>query len=129
MQVDRQIAPDPRAVEDLSAVIEKLDETPNNVPQILKAVTLMGELGMASEQFDMLSKLSDLVMLGTEQWKEYFNIYLSTFTLSMDTVTDALERFHRAELDYQGDLHRDSLIRLIHPMSTHCISSRVLVQT
>jgi hypothetical protein len=51
------------AVDQLSELLAQLDETPDNVPRLLLAVDLMGELGLATEQLDTLDKLSGLVML------------------------------------------------------------------
>lgn len=51
------------AVDQLSELLAQLDETPDNVPRLLLAVDLMGDLGLAAEQLDTLDKLSGLVML------------------------------------------------------------------
>lgn len=64
MDVDAPVqAPNPEEVEQLSELLVQLEETPENVQLLNKAAELMGSLGLATEQLDILDRLSELVML------------------------------------------------------------------
>lgn len=105
-------------IEQLSQILVELEEAPDNVPHRLKAIDLMANLDLASEQLDSLEKLSDLIMLNegkpskekliVAQWNTYFDLQDEVTTL--DGLADMLEKYDRAEQDYQGEPCQNELI-------------------
>ncbi|ORX37192.1 hypothetical protein BD324DRAFT_681110 [Kockovaella imperatae] len=102
-------------VDQLTAVLNALELSPDNVPLLLQQYGLLNKLGLAAESANVFEHLSNLIMLDEQTWIKYLDALIAAAPtpLNLESFLDIVEKYSLAETDYLSFKLLDHNLRFI----------------